>query len=77
MIASTFFKQKQKTIKNEISFSGIGLHSGKKSQVTIKPSEVNSGVNFLRTDVSDHKKKCIDNGTMAQCLINYPINYYF
>ena len=56
MIASTFFKQKQKTIKNEISFSGIGLHSGKKSQVTIKQSEVNSGINFLRTDVSDLKK---------------------
>ena len=53
MIASTFFKQKQKTIKNEISFTGVGLHSGKKSQVIIKPSEVNSGVNFLRTDVND------------------------
>lgn len=59
MIASTFFKQKQKTIKNEISFSGIGLHSGKKSQVTIKPSEVNSGINFLRTDVSDLKKNAL------------------
>ena len=59
MIASTFFKQKQKTIKNEISFSGIGLHSGKKSQVTIKPSEVNSGVSFLRTDVSDVNKNAL------------------
>ena len=59
MIASTFFKQKQKTIKNEISFSGIGLHSGKKSQVTIKPSEVNSGINFFRTDVSDLKKNAL------------------
>ena len=59
MIASTFFKQKQKTIKNEISFSGIGLHSGKKSQVIIKPSRTNSGINFLRTDVSDLKKNAL------------------
>jgi len=59
MIASTFFKQKQNTIKNEISFSGIGLHSGKKSQVIIKPSEVNSGINFLRTDVSDTRKNTL------------------
>jgi UDP-3-O-[3-hydroxymyristoyl] N-acetylglucosamine deacetylase len=59
MIASTFFKQKQKTIKNEISFSGIGLHSGEKSQVTIKPSEVNSGINFIRTDVSDVNKNAL------------------
>ena len=59
MIASTFFKQKQKTIKNEISFSGIGLHSGKNSQVIIKPSEVNSGINFLRTDVNNISKNSL------------------
>ena len=59
MIASTFLKQKQKTIKNEISFSGIGLHSGKKSQVIIKPSKSNTGINFLRTDVSDHSKNTL------------------
>ena len=59
MIASTFFKQKQRTFKNEISFSGIGLHSGKISQVIIKPSEVNSGINFLRTDVSDISKNTL------------------
>jgi len=59
MIATTFYKQKQKTIKNEISFSGIGLHSGKKSHITIKPSEVNSGINFLRTDVKDVNKNAL------------------
>ena len=59
MIASAFFKQKQKTIKNDISFSGIGLHSGKKSQVVIKPSEANSGIKFLRSDVSDTRKNTL------------------
>ena len=51
MIASTFLKQKQQTIKNEILFSGIGLHSGKHARVVIKPSESDSGIKFIRTDV--------------------------
>ena len=37
------------------------MHSGKKSQVTIKPSEPNSGINFLRTDVSDVNKNVLIN----------------
>jgi len=59
MIASALLKQKQKTIKDEIAFSGIGLHSGKKSQVIIKPSEVNSGINFLRTDIKETEKNTL------------------
>ena len=41
----------QKTIKNSVNFSGIGLHSGKISNITLKPSEPNSGIIFKRTDL--------------------------
>ena len=41
----------QKTVKNSINFSGIGLHSGKISNITLKPSEPNSGIIFKRTDL--------------------------
>ena len=51
MIASSHNKQKQQTIDNEISFSGIGLHSGNESKVIIKPSEKNNGIKFIRTDI--------------------------
>ena len=45
---------KQKTIKGPISFSGIGLHSGKKVKMTIKPSSPNSGIIFKRTDLQNN-----------------------
>ena len=41
----------QKTVKSPINFSGIGLHSGKISNISLKPSEPNSGIVFKRTDL--------------------------
>ncbi len=42
---------KQKTIKEKISLSGIGLHTGSEINLTLKPSQENEGINFIRTDV--------------------------
>ena len=42
----------QKTINEPINFSGIGLHSGKISKITILPGEANQGIIFKRTDLS-------------------------
>ncbi len=44
----------QKTIKNPINFSGIGLHSGKTVKVCIRPSEPNTGIVFKRIDLEDN-----------------------
>jgi len=41
----------QKTIKKNISFSGIGLHNGQKVNVCIKPAEPNFGIVFKRIDL--------------------------
>ena len=41
----------QKTLNNEVNFSGIGLHSGAKVDVTLTPTNSNSGVIFKRTDL--------------------------
>lgn len=42
---------KQKTIKNSVSLSGVGLHTGEKATVTFKPAEDNHGYVFQRTDL--------------------------
>ena len=42
---------KQKTIKNEISLSGVGLHTGKMVKMTFKPAPINNGFSFVRTDL--------------------------
>ena len=41
----------QKSIKNNVSFSGIALHSGKNVNLVIKPAEANHGIVFKRVDL--------------------------
>jgi UDP-3-O-[3-hydroxymyristoyl] N-acetylglucosamine deacetylase len=45
---------KQKTINNIIKVSGVGLHSGNNVNLTIKPAKPNSGIVFVRTDLTNH-----------------------
>ncbi len=44
---------RQRTISKPVGFSGIGVHSGKKVNLTIKPAPVNHGIKFVRTDLTD------------------------
>ena len=44
----------QKTIKKNISFSGVTLHSGLDVTVCIKPAEANFGIVFKRTDLKSN-----------------------
>ena len=41
----------QKTVQDNISFSGVALHSGLKVNICIKPAEPNFGIVFKRVDV--------------------------
>ena len=41
----------QKTLNKNITFEGIGLHSGLLANMTIKPAEPNSGIIFKRIDL--------------------------
>ena len=41
----------QHTIKQPISYSGAGLHTGAKSTLTFKPAPENYGIRFVRTDL--------------------------
>ena len=42
---------KQKTIRDSISLSGVGLHTGKDVHMTFKPAPINSGFSFIRVDL--------------------------
>ena len=44
----------QKTVKDTIKFSGIGLHSGKLVNISIKSSEPNTGILFKRVDLQSN-----------------------
>jgi len=53
MIANSRTSSNQKTIASDISFSGIGLHSGEKANVTITSDVPNSGITFIRSDLNE------------------------
>lgn len=42
---------KQKTIQNEVSLTGVGLHTGKEVKMTFKPAPINNGYTFVRVDL--------------------------
>jgi UDP-3-O-[3-hydroxymyristoyl] N-acetylglucosamine deacetylase len=45
----------QRTLKQPVSFVGLGLHSGIKSRITLKPSNDATGIFFRRKDVPAHQ----------------------
>ena len=42
---------RQRTLKNTIRATGIGLHTGDKVYLTLRPAPVNTGIVFCRTDL--------------------------
>jgi UDP-3-O-[3-hydroxymyristoyl] N-acetylglucosamine deacetylase len=44
----------QKTIKNNVSFSGVALHSGLDVDICIKPADPNFGIVFKRVDIKEN-----------------------
>jgi UDP-3-O-[3-hydroxymyristoyl] N-acetylglucosamine deacetylase len=42
----------QSTLLKPVSCYGIGVHSGKRTQLTLEPAKENTGIIFIRTDIS-------------------------
>jgi UDP-3-O-[3-hydroxymyristoyl] N-acetylglucosamine deacetylase len=42
---------KQRTLKNVIRATGVGLHTGQKVYLTLRPAPIDTGVIFIRTDL--------------------------
>ena len=52
--------QKQKTIKNEISLEGVGLHTGESVTITFKSAAPNTGFTFKRVDLEGMPEMAAD-----------------
>lgn len=66
---------KQRTIKSPVTTTGIGLHKGEKVTLTLRPAAENTGIVFLRTDltpVAEFKStpELVGDTQMCTCLIN-------
>ena len=53
----------QRTLKQKVSFEGIGLHTGRYSKVHLKPAPRDTGIIFIRTDKELAIKASIDSVT--------------
>jgi len=54
---------KQRTLKDEVDCTGIGIHSGDKVRINIRPAPSDTGIRFMRTDLDGHPmvKACFEN----------------
>ena len=52
-IRSKNFVNKQRTLKNTIRATGVGLHTGDKIYLTLRPAPVDSGIVFHRVDLEE------------------------
>ena len=43
----------QRTLKEPVEYRGVGLHSGKEINITVRPAEAGNGVTFVRVDLEN------------------------
>lgn len=66
---------KQRTLKQPTKVTGIGLHSGKKVTLTLRPAPVNTGIVYARTDLDPivyfpASAEAIGDTTLCTCMVN-------
>ncbi len=64
---------RQRTLKNVIRATGVGLHSGKKVYLTLRPAPVDTGIVFVRTDLDPEVQipasaECVTDTTLCTAL---------
>lgn len=65
----------QRTLKNEIRATGVGLHTGRKVYLTLRPAPINSGIVFRRVDLNPAveiyaKAENVGDTTLSTTLVN-------
>lgn len=66
---------KQRTLKRIVQATGVGLHTGKKVMLTLRPAPANTGVIYRRTDLTPPvdflaDAKIVRDTMLSTCLIN-------
>ena len=66
---------KQRTLKKMVQATGVGLHTGEKVYLTLRPAEVNTGIVFRRTDLAHPvdiraEAHTVQDTRLSTCLVN-------
>lgn len=57
---------KQRTLKTTVHTVGIGLHTGVKVSLTLRPAPVDTGIVFVRTDLPGEKSRTDPSKTLSR-----------
>src|SRR5262245_33923020 len=65
---------KQRTLKSLIGATGVGLHTGKKARLTLRPAPVDTGIVFRRVDLDSPvdipaRAELVGDTRLASCLV--------
>ncbi len=58
MVASAF----QHTVQGPAIFAGVGVHTGAYTRVSVRPAPADTGIVFVRTDVTDRDNRILASG---------------
>jgi UDP-3-O-[3-hydroxymyristoyl] N-acetylglucosamine deacetylase len=72
---------RQRTLKSLVSASGVGLHTGKKVRITLRPAPVDTGVVFRRIDLSSAvdipaRAEAVGETRLSSCLVSGDAKVY-
>jgi UDP-3-O-[3-hydroxymyristoyl] N-acetylglucosamine deacetylase len=72
---------RQRTLKKLISASGVGLHTGRKVRITLRPAAIDSGVVFRRIDLASPldipaRADAVGETRLSSCLVRGEAKVY-
>jgi UDP-3-O-[3-hydroxymyristoyl] N-acetylglucosamine deacetylase len=72
---------RQRTLKSVVSASGVGLHTGKKVRISLRPAAVDTGIVFRRVDLPTvvdlpAKADMVGETRLSSCLVNGEAKVY-
>ncbi len=72
---------RQRTLKSLVSASGVGLHTGKKVRMTLRPAPIDTGVVFRRVDLQPPvdvpaRADAVGETRLSSCLVRGEVKIY-
>src|SRR3712207_3408276 len=72
---------RQRTLKSSVSASGVGLHTGRKVRITLRPAAPDTGVLFRRVDLTPPadlpaRAEAVGETRLSSCLVNGEAKVY-
>ncbi len=72
---------RQRTLKSPVSASGVGLHTGKKVRITLRPAPVDAGIVFRRVDLANSPDlpalaEMVGETRLSSCLVKGEVKVY-